>query len=206
MFPPFVGAIPATRTKLAGPASDPMRNSSVSAQVTGVCAADEAAANKAARKRYLTWCVASKSPAQSPTPSPWPPAPPFWPFMTSAPPLTVLVVDDHAGARDVIGQLLEAKGYGVVTAASGAEAIETLRANPAIGAIVTDVTMPDMTGVELAYYVRDTYPRLPVAIVSGDIGELERSVIARAGVPFLKKPVRAEALYGALQEAVTIRS
>jgi FixJ family two-component response regulator len=38
--------------------------------------------------------------------------------------------------------------------------------------------------------------------VSGDIGELERSVIARAGVPFLKKPVHAEALYAAIREAI----
>jgi CheY-like chemotaxis protein len=120
-------------------------------------------------------------------------------------PLTVLVVDDHSGARDVISQLLEARGYAVVSAANGAEAKERLRSDPGIGAVVTDVTMPDMTGVELAYYVRDAYPRLPVAIVSGDIGELERSVIARAGVPFLKKPVRAEALYAAVEEAVTTR-
>jgi len=120
-------------------------------------------------------------------------------------PLTVLVVDDHAGARDVISQLLEAKGYAVIAASNGAEAKEKLRTEPAIGAVVTDVTMPDMTGVELAYFVRDTYPRLPIAIVSGDIGELERSVIARAGVPFLKKPVRAEALYAAIEEAVTTR-
>jgi CheY-like chemotaxis protein len=121
--------------------------------------------------------------------------------MTSAP-LTVLVVDDHAGARDVISQLLEMRGYGIVVASNGAEAIEKLRTNAAIDAIVTDVSMPDMTGVELAYYVREHHPRLPIAIVSGDIGELERSVIARAGVPFLKKPVRAEALYAALEEAV----
>ena len=120
----------------------------------------------------------------------------------AAAPLTVLVVDDHAGARDVICQLLAAKGYGVVTATNGAEAIEVLKANVAIDAVVTDVTMPDMTGVELAYYVREHHPRTPIAIVSGDIGELERSVIARAGVPFLKKPVRAEALYAALEEAV----
>ena len=121
--------------------------------------------------------------------------------MASAP-LTVLVVDDHPGAREVISQLLEMRGYGIVVATNGAEAIEKLRTNAAIDAIVTDVSMPDMTGVELAYYVREHHPRFPIAIVSGDIGELERSVIARAGVPFLKKPVRAEALYAALEEAV----
>jgi two-component system cell cycle sensor histidine kinase/response regulator CckA len=123
--------------------------------------------------------------------------------MPARSPLTVLVVDDHAGARDVISQLRQAKGYTVVTATNGAEAIRELETHAGIAAIVTDVSMPDMTGVELAYYVRDHYPRVPIAIVSGDIGELERSVIARAGVPFLKKPVRAEALYAALEEAMT---
>jgi CheY-like chemotaxis protein len=119
--------------------------------------------------------------------------------------LTVLVVDDHAGAREVISQLLIAKGYAVITASSGAEAIEKLKAEADIGAVVTDVSMPDMTGVELTYHVREHYPSLPLAIVSGDIAELERSVIARAGVPFLKKPVRAEALYAAIQDAIAAR-
>jgi two-component system chemotaxis sensor kinase CheA len=117
-------------------------------------------------------------------------------------PITVLVVDDHAQAREVISRLLEAEGYNVVIATNGAEAIEQLESMPEIGAVVTDVTMPDMTGVELAYHVKEHYPTLPIAIVSGDIGELERSVIARAGVPFLKKPVHAEALYAAIREAI----
>lgn len=125
--------------------------------------------------------------------------------MTPETPLTVLVVDDHADAREVLTQLLEIKGYGVVTASSGAEAIERLESGLAVGAVVTDVAMPDMTGVELAYYVRDHYPTMAIAIVSGDIAELERSVIARAGVPFLKKPVRAEALYAAINEAIASR-
>jgi CheY-like chemotaxis protein len=116
--------------------------------------------------------------------------------------ITVLVVDDHAHAREVISRLLEAEGYKVVIATNGNEAIAELERNDAIGAVVTDVTMPDMTGVELAYHVKDQYPGLPIAIVSGDIGELERSVIARAGVPFLKKPVHAEALYAAIREAI----
>src|SRR3954465_4078732 len=121
-------------------------------------------------------------------------------------PLTVLVVDDHPAAREVISQLREARGYGVLQATNGAEAIDTLKKNAAIDAVVTDVSMPDMTGVELAYFVREQYPKTPIAIVSGDIGERERSVIARAGVPFLKKPVRAEALYAALEEAVAARN
>ncbi len=118
-------------------------------------------------------------------------------------PDTVLVVDDHQGAREVISRMLEEGGFTVVAADSGAAAIALLSdATHTIDAIVTDVSMPDMTGVELAYYVREHFPSLPIAIVSGDIGDLERSVIARAGVPFLKKPVRAEALQTAIREAM----
>jgi two-component system cell cycle sensor histidine kinase/response regulator CckA len=115
---------------------------------------------------------------------------------------TVLVVDDHPGARDVITRMLEQGGFATVTAANGAEAIARLAAGPPVQAVVTDVSMPDMTGVELAYHVREHYPALPIAIVSGDLGDIERSVIARAGVPFLKKPVRAEALQTAVREAI----
>jgi two-component system cell cycle sensor histidine kinase/response regulator CckA len=103
----------------------------------------------------------------------------------------------------VIARMLEEGGFTVTTVASGADAIAMLAADQgAVDAIVTDVSMPDMTGVELAYYVREHYPSLPIAIVSGDVGELERSVIARAGVPFLRKPVRTEALHTAVREAM----
>jgi len=115
----------------------------------------------------------------------------------------VLVVDDDPAAREIIARLLEEGSFAVVTAASGSEAIELLADDDAnFGAVLTDVSMPDMTGVELAYWVRNHHPSLPVAIISGDISDLERSVVARAGVPFLKKPVRAEALHTAVREAI----
>jgi two-component system, cell cycle sensor histidine kinase and response regulator CckA len=116
---------------------------------------------------------------------------------------TVLVVDDDPGARQVMARLLEEGGFSTITAANGKEAIARLEAgDTGVRAVLTDVSMPDMTGVELAYWVRDHYPELAVAIVSGDISDLERSVVARSGVPFLKKPVRAEALHTAIREAI----
>ena len=123
--------------------------------------------------------------------------------MPSPMPDRVLVVDDDPAAREIIARFLEEGSFAVVTAASGSEAIELLADDDAnFGAVLTDVSMPDMTGVELAYWVRDHHPSLPVAIISGDISDLERSVVARAGVPFLKKPVRAEALHTAVREAI----
>jgi FixJ family two-component response regulator len=47
---------------------------------------------------------------------------------------------------------------------------------------------------------------MPVAIVSGDVSELERSIIGRFDVPFIKKPFHAESLYSAVKEAIRLHS
>lgn len=117
-------------------------------------------------------------------------------------PSAVLVVDDDEGTRLVIARMLKEQGMTVFTAASGTAALARLATDGAtIGTVVTDVTMPDMTGVELTYQIRERYPLIGIAIVSGDISDIERSVVARAGVPFLKKPVRLDALLGAVRDA-----
>lgn len=116
---------------------------------------------------------------------------------------TVLVVDDHEATRQTIARMLEAGGFVVQTASSGAEALEMLATRRgAIDIVLSDVTMPGMTGIDLSYQIRDQYPELPVAIVSGDVSELERSIIGRAAVPFIKKPFHAESLYSAVREAI----
>ena len=117
--------------------------------------------------------------------------------------MTVLVVDDETPTRQTIARMLEAGGFRVEQVSSGADALKRLAATgPAIDFVLTDVTMPGMTGIDLSYQIRELYPRLPVAIVSGDVSELERSVIARSDVPFIKKPFHAESLYSAVREAV----
>lgn len=117
--------------------------------------------------------------------------------------MTVLVVDDETSTRQTIARMLEAGGFRVEQASSGAEALKRLASDGAsIDFVLTDVTMPGMTGIDLSYQIRDLYPRIPVAIVSGDVSELERSVIARSDVPFIKKPFHAESLYSAVREAV----
>lgn len=115
----------------------------------------------------------------------------------------VLVVDDVEATRQTISRMLEAGGFSVQTAASGQEALDRLaRASGSIDLVLSDVTMPGMTGIDLAYEIRDRFPEVPIAIVSGDVSELERSIIGRAGVPFIKKPFHAESLYSAVREAM----
>ena len=116
---------------------------------------------------------------------------------------TVLVVDDHDTTRQTIARILEAGGFSVAQASSGSEALEQLARNgDAIDMVLSDVTMPGMTGIDLSYRIRELYPSIPVAIVSGDVSDLERSIIGRADVPFIKKPFHAESLFSAVKEAI----
>lgn len=119
----------------------------------------------------------------------------------------VLVVDDEDLTRQTITRMLEAGGFTVVTATNGAEALEYLSKRSAdVDIVLSDVTMPEMNGIDLSYHIRDRYPRMPVAIVSGDVSELEKSIIGRADVPFIKKPFHAESLYSAVREAIRRQS
>ena len=119
---------------------------------------------------------------------------------------TVLVVDDHDSTRQTIVRMLEAGGFTVLAASSAAEALDRLTQQSGdIDIVLSDVTMPGMTGIDLSYHIREQYPSMPVAIVSGDVSELERHIIGRADVPFIKKPFHAESLYSALRDAIRRR-
>lgn len=120
---------------------------------------------------------------------------------------TILVVDDHETTRQTIARMLEAGGFTVRQATNGAEALDKLaRESDEIDMVLSDVTMPGMNGIDLSYAIRERFPSIPVAIVSGDVSELERSIIGRADVPFIKKPFHAESLYSAVKDAIRLHS
>ena len=123
--------------------------------------------------------------------------------MTSSAGKTILLVDDHDATRQTITRMLEAGGFTVRTATNGVEAMDRLaRESDEIDAVLSDVTMPGMGGIDLSYQIREKYPRIPIALVSGDVSDLERSIIGREDVPFIKKPFHAESLYSALNDAI----
>src|SRR5689334_21162282 len=120
---------------------------------------------------------------------------------------TILVVDDHDTTRQTITRMLEAGGFTVRTATNGVEALDRLaRERAEIDIVLSDVTMPSMGGIELTYQIREQYPDMPIALVSGDVSDLERSIIGREDVPFIKKPFHAESLYSALNDAIRRRA
>ena len=80
--------------------------------------------------------------------------------------IKILVIDDDAVVREVIGEMLIVAGYEVVTATTAAEALE-LFMDEQIRLVVTDIVMPDLSGLELLETMRLHRPSLPIVLVTG---------------------------------------
>jgi PAS domain S-box-containing protein len=100
---------------------------------------------------------------------------------------TILVADDDMLVRMGTVAMLEDLGHTVLEAASGWEALETLRERADIDLLVTDYAMPGMTGVALARAARELRPGLPVLLATG-YAELPEGV--PLDLPRLGKPYR----------------
>lgn len=101
----------------------------------------------------------------------------------------VLVVDDDPVVGKSIDRILSSRGYAVISAASGEEAMERL-ASEDYDVVYTDIRMPGMSGLEVARRIKETRPWLPVVIVTGygnDANEAEAREIGVIG--FLRKPL-----------------
>jgi len=103
---------------------------------------------------------------------------------------TILVCDDDKQIRSVMCQVLSAAGYVVFDADSGKRALELIETHRGrIDLLVSDIVMPEMTGVELADSIASEYPDIRVLFVSGKMEEPGSSPGNRnSGREFLSKP------------------
>lgn len=79
----------------------------------------------------------------------------------------VLVVDDEVDLADMAAMVLSARGLQVLTANSARQALDVLGNDPEIDAIISDIVMPGLTGLQLADVVTEMFPRVKVVLVSG---------------------------------------
>jgi CheY-like chemotaxis protein len=80
--------------------------------------------------------------------------------------ITILCVDDEETPRTLRKLILQKQGYQVITAASGAEALEVLT-RASVSLVLSDQMMPGMTGTELTKSVKAMRPAMPVILISG---------------------------------------
>jgi CheY-like chemotaxis protein len=115
---------------------------------------------------------------------------------------TVLLVEDDAAARSAAVIILNELGYFVIEANSGEQALEILRQSPTpIALLVTDVVMPGISGLELAYLAKQARPALKLLYTSAYVRTRESNPALRYG-PFIEKPWLPQQIRGALEKLI----
>jgi CheY-like chemotaxis protein len=116
------------------------------------------------------------------------------------PNLTILVVDDEASVRVIARRVLEGYGCVVLDAPDGQHALAFLEDSRQIDLLITDINMPDMSGIELARQVRSRRPSVKVLYLTGYVERLfEDGYVLQPNETFLEKPFSARALRDAIQ-------
>ena len=117
----------------------------------------------------------------------------------------ILVVDDEAHVRSMIGATLERQGYNVQLAGSGSEAVDSLAEN-AYDLVLTDIVMQDKSGIALLERIHSEQPHLPVVMVSA-IHDISVAIdsMRRGAYDYLLKPFEREHLVATVQRALDHR-
>jgi len=119
----------------------------------------------------------------------------------------VLVVDDEAAVRRFAARVLEREGFHVIEAVDGVEALEIVREKRvAVDAVVSDIVMPRMNGVELLDALSVSHPDVPVLLMSGyaTAALSEMGIATPCGI--LPKPFPPERLLAELQRCLAPRN
>ncbi len=108
---------------------------------------------------------------------------------------SILVVDDELLIRDLLYDFFSGQGWQITVAENGAKALEVLRAKK-VDLVLTDLRMPEMDGMDLTSRVRESYPEMPVVIMTG-YPSVESAVAAlRSRVAdYVTKPFNINELY-----------
>ena len=118
----------------------------------------------------------------------------------------VLVVDDDPVVRKSFERVLSGKGYAVITAENGEEALRKL-SEEKYDVVYTDIRMPGMNGLEVAEQVKARRPWTPVVIITGYGTEAAEARAEAAGVSgFLHKPLTPDMIEGSAREAVAAKA
>jgi DNA-binding NtrC family response regulator len=118
----------------------------------------------------------------------------------------ILLIDDDPGVSEVIGLLLEREGYAVAHAATLKASLERIK-RPDIDLVVTDLKLPDGTGLDAISAIRARHPRLPIVMITS-YSSMESAIAAlRAGaVDYVIKPFNNDDFLRAVARALSARS
>lgn len=116
-----------------------------------------------------------------------------------------MLVDDHPGMARVSAKLLETLGYRTTVFDDPRAALEAFREKPqGFDAVLTDLSMPQMSGEEFTRSLRAVRPTLPVIVSSGFASHLDKEELGRLGVAaVLLKPWKLDEAVATLKRVLT---
>jgi CheY-like chemotaxis protein len=110
----------------------------------------------------------------------------------------ILIVDDEPEVLNLLGRVLKAEGCRVLSARDGAEALEASRHYPGvIDAVITDLSMPKIDGLELRKLISAERPGIKVLLMSGYVFSVP------SGTPFIRKPLDLVAVHQLIRDLLT---
>jgi CheY-like chemotaxis protein len=117
---------------------------------------------------------------------------------------TILLVDDETMIVDIAKTMLESIGYRVESRTSATEALALfLRKPDQFGAVITDLTMPKMTGLNLAENLLKARSDIPIILCTGFSTDIDEHTIRRHGISALVlKPILMRDMAGKLRKAI----
>jgi CheY-like chemotaxis protein len=115
-----------------------------------------------------------------------------------------MLAEDEEGVRELLCTLLRSKGYEVLAAGDGVEALELSRGHAGpIDLLVTDVVMPRMDGRELAEQLGQERPEMRVLFMSGHTDDvILKHGVSEGAVKLLQKPFTLAELFEKVREAL----
>ena len=117
----------------------------------------------------------------------------------------ILIVDDDDAIRDTLYELLSEE-YVCQTAETAEKAWARLEAD-SYDVVLTDISMPGLSGMELLNRVLELYPGTPVIVISGlSDQEQAQSLMSRGAFDYLLKPFRLEVVEDSVNRALTANS
>jgi CheY-like chemotaxis protein len=120
----------------------------------------------------------------------------------------ILLIEDEERTRRSISMVLENEGFMVKEAANGLEALDVLMNGRGAGSgrfdlLLTDIVMPEMTGLEFIDRIKKAHLSLPIIVISGYRDNRMMAQLVKLGCPkFLDKPFEADALMDCVNEVL----
>ena len=117
---------------------------------------------------------------------------------------TALIVDDSDASRDSLSFALKQRKFDIIQARDGMDALLQLKKGAAVDLIITDINMPNMTGLQLVKIARtmDAYRFTPIIVLSSEKEEIKKSTEAGASAWIAKSGHMSEQLMETIKKLI----